>query len=80
MNFGSDTYIEGLTLFELEAASEINALEVKAARPEAEASDIRWEQAEKGRLLLGAGDHAGTDGFDVEAGGWDHLSRVVSLL
>ena len=47
--------VEGLASWELEAIAPINLLEAKADIPEGEASDIRWEQAEKVVAALKAG-------------------------
>lgn len=50
-----DHYVEGLALWELEAVAAINALESKVDIPEAEASDLRWQQAEQVVNALDAG-------------------------
>lgn len=49
------TVIEGLAAWELEHVAAINTYEEKADRPEAEASDIRWRQAEEVVAALDAG-------------------------
>lgn len=49
------TVIEGLSGPELEAVADVNDLELAAAKPEAEASDIRWQQAERVVAALDAG-------------------------
>lgn len=50
-----DQHVEGLALWELEAVAAINALEAKVDIPEAEASDLRWQQAEQIVAALEAG-------------------------
>lgn len=47
--------IEGLATWELEAVAEINQLEVAADESEADASAVRWEQAERVAKALDAG-------------------------